>query len=659
MPILLPIAVFLLLFRVLLHRGDSTREAILRAAVLSVTILVTMTELLSAFYLVTRGAMIASWSVVLIAITALLLRSLKRIAPPPRPPSQRAIHLPGGLRRLDLALSIAIVFVLAIIGIIAVIAPPNAADAMEYHLPRMIFWVSNHTVRNYPTPDYSQLMEGPAADFVALHSYLLFGSDRLVNLVGLLSLSGCAVAVSLIAGKFSTGRTGQLFAGIFVVTLPEAVLGSSEVTTTVAVSFWIVTACYFAIQAIKAGRTFDIVTAAFATGLALLTNGSAVIYIPLLLFGCLRYEPAARRSWILKRIPLLLFIALALNVPQFLRVWQVTGTPFGGAYGAAWRSLYLANERPSPVPHGASDDSHAIVQAETTSDATDNRIVRLARQAIHVAAVDAEDLGALFWPLHKTYAEFSSRGETQAGNPLHLLLLIVGFAALPFVASGMEDPGRRSILWYATGLFGNFFVLLTALRLQPASGHLQLSLFIAAAVIVGHIAGRIHKRRLLLAVVSILLILDVLPYVLANPIRSVLPIKNFATIYEPRSDLYFADQHAALAPEYIAVAAAIKRSKCDNIALDTYLPLPGMQIAGRPSSVYIYPLLAQLHIDGHLRTAHYIDVHNFTERFAATPPQARACAIVCLGCAHHESIAAAGSTQVFGDSEVTLAKTLP
>ena len=655
MPILLPIAVFLLLFRALLHRGDSTREAVLRAAVISVTVLVTITELLSIPYLITRNAIITSWTIVLIAIVGFLVISLKRTPPPARPSSQPAIHLPSGLASLDIYLSATIVAILVIIGAIAVIAPPNTADAMEYHLPRMIFWVSNHTVRNYPTPDYAQLIQGPAAEFITLHTYLLFGSDRLVNLVEFLSLIGSAVAVSLIAGKLGTGRTGQLFAGLFVVSIPEAILESSGAMTTVVVSFWIVTASYFTIRAVNRKRLVDIITAALAVGLALLTKGIAFIYLPFLILGCIVLGPAGNRIWMFKRIPLLIVIALCLNAPQFIRSYQVTGTPLGAPFPAAGPRLRFGNDRITPASIAASIIRHASLHMETPSDKINGRIEAIARRAIRLTGRDPDDPGSV-WLGYPFYIGHPSRLETQAGNPLHFLLLIVTFAVLPFVVRRIGPEGRP-VIWYAAGTLCAFIAFCAVIRWQPWGSRFHLPLFIVAAAIIGNFIGRFDKQRILIAALSMLLILNALPYLLSNSIRSMLHTKDFPTIYEPRADLYFADQHTALAPEYLALAAAINASHCRAIAIDAYLPAPDSEIINSPPAFFIYPLLAQLHIDGLTRTLRYVDVQNSTRRFALTKATAPPCAIVCLSCAHHKSHAALGRTQTFGESELTLAAT--
>jgi len=70
-----------------------------------------------------------------------------------------------------------------LVGITALLAPPSGIDAMVYHMPRVAMWISNHNVSFFPTRNYTQLIYGSFAEYSIMQSILLWGSDRLTNMV--------------------------------------------------------------------------------------------------------------------------------------------------------------------------------------------------------------------------------------------------------------------------------------------------------------------------------------------------------------------------------------------------------------------------------------------------------------------------------------------
>jgi hypothetical protein len=525
---LLPLSVFLVLCRAFLHRGDSSREAILRAAVVFVTILVTITELLSVPYLITRNSVITAWALVLVALLAYLAQTLHM---PPANIDQAArhpVHLPPHLARIDIALATLIAAMLAVIGLIAILTPPNTADAMANHLPRVLDWVSNHTVRNVSTVGSAQLIQAPADAYIHLHIYLLSGGDRLFNLVELFSLLGSAIAASLITGKFGAYRTAQLLAALFVVTIPQAVLEPSGFMTTVVATFWIAIACYFTLRAVKDQTPIDVLTAALACGLALLTEGAAFIFLPFVIMGSIFFRPAPRRTWMLKRVPLMILIALGFNTGQFIRAYQVSGTPLGVSFATGAHHRHII----TPDVHGSA------------------------------------------WPGDPLFGD-TICSETQAGNSLHLLLLILTLIALPYALSKL-DPKHRSLLWYNCGIALAFCVSCAAVRWQPWGSRFHLPVFILAAATFGLLADRILRPRWLIGCLSALLAVNALLYLLSNSIRPILQTKP--TFSLPWGELCFDAPDPHLFFQVPTAAHPVKPTG------PTYQPLPAPQESSQPPS---------------------------------------------------------------------------
>jgi len=619
-----------------------------------VTILIAITEMLSIPYLLTKTWLVVAWSLALMGVLLFLAKT--RNAPLKESPFRSTLHLPAQIGLLDALLAAAVLITLAIIGTIAIVVPPNSWDVMEHHMPRVLFWVSNHSLRVFPTPDYTQIVQGTAAESITLNTYLLWGSDRFANMAEFLSLCGSVLAASLIAARFGAHRTGQLMAALFIVTIPEALLESSGMMSTGVASFWIVTACFFLIRAGASSRSADVVAAALAAGLALLTKGITAVYLPVLILGCVLFRPPAVRLWFLKRLPAFIVLVVTINAGQFVRAWQVTGTPFDEPFPAGGPRVAFANGHTTPAAIAANIPRQTSLQLGTPSDKLNRRIENAVRRAISLLGEDPDDPRAS-WSSITFYIDHPTRLETQAGNPVHFAFIVACFLIAPFLKIRLKD---RRVLWYIASIVLAFIVFATFIRWQAWGGRFHLPLFVMAAAIVGVTAERLfNTRRWHVLFPAALLIAVGLPYLLSNSTRSVLHTKGFPTIFDSRVILYFGDQHTAEAPVVLAMADAIRKSGCGRIALDAYLPIPEPEIRMSPPSFYIYPLLAQLGIDGRTRFVHYIHVQNPTKDFAPQTPAPPDCAVVCLSCRlskGKKSDAAMGETRLFGNDELVFPK---
>jgi 4-amino-4-deoxy-L-arabinose transferase-like glycosyltransferase len=173
---------------------------------------------------------------------------------------------------------------------------------MDYHLPRVMLWISNRSVSFFPTWDYAQLVFGPWAEYAMGHLVLLSGTDRLVNLAEWTSLVGIVVGASLIARELGTAARGQVIAAVAAGTIPTAVLEASGGMNGVVVAFWITLGVYFALKFARDTGWLSLVGSACACGLAVLTKGSALAILPPMLLICavllvLTHRGSFQRGW--------------------------------------------------------------------------------------------------------------------------------------------------------------------------------------------------------------------------------------------------------------------------------------------------------------------------------------------------------------------------
>ena len=170
----------------------------------------------------------------------------------------------------------------------------------------------------FPTPYLNQIMLQPMTEYVMLHTYLLTGSDRLINLIACAAFAACVIGVSSIAAAFGLSTRAQGIAALLCATLPNAILQASGAKNDSMLTLWLVCAVYFALKR-------DAKFLGLSVGLALATKATAYLFLPpVLLWGGLAAGGglSVRLFWLVSGI-------LLLNGPQYLRNLQLSGSPLG------------------------------------------------------------------------------------------------------------------------------------------------------------------------------------------------------------------------------------------------------------------------------------------------------------------------------------------
>jgi Dolichyl-phosphate-mannose-protein mannosyltransferase len=628
---LLPVLAFCFVFLRCRKSRIEWRNGLLVAAAIDGACLVLGTELLSAMNLVTRGGVTVFWLVVCAVTFAIWRYGADRgpIAPPCAETSDEPLDVETKYL-LSGAATLAV-----LIGVTALLAPPNVWDAMEYHLPRVVMWMSDRNVRFFPTPDYAQLVFGTWAEDAILHLDLLWGSDRLVNLVEFFSFLGTITGVSLIAKLLGANRRGQALAALVCATVPEAVLEASGPMNTLVVSFWIVATVAFLLLSNEEPGWLNTVCVGISAGLAILTKGTAYVYLPLMVLACWFIGSPTARMRFLKRCPIFLLLIFALNGPQYARAYGLTGSPIGMPFPAGGPRLHWMvghvdlRETLANVIRGLS------VHTVAPSGMLNAHIERGMRTLIGWIGEDPDDPGAV-WPGMKFELHHFSVHEIYAGNPLHLLLFAAAICLV--VWKRRQIPAPHATLWYAAGIVASFVFFCALLRWQIWESRHHAPLFLLAAAVIGIALAYCVRPRISAAVIGVLLAYA-LCFAVVNRTRALVPWithppwSGVADIYQSRDVQYFSDQHEQTAAANIAAAAYVNQLPCRDVAIDSYMPIPDSRLYHSPNSFYVYPVLAMIHADGHNRRVWYEGVQNLSVKYASTQPRPAACAVICFDCA--------------------------
>jgi hypothetical protein len=223
-----------------------------------------------------------------------------------------------------------------------------------------------------------------------------------------------------------------------------------------------------------------------------------------------------------------------------------------------------------------------------------------------------------------------SSNEIIAGNPIHLLLLVVSVGLLLWKPGA--DIRRRWALLYAAGIVASFVFFCALLRWQMWSSRYHLPLFVLGSALIGLALDRYFPRSLANTIAVILLLFGAF-FALTNRSRSLIPWSRVDDIYHPRAELYFSNEHESLAASNIAAAQFVNHLDCHNAAIDSYVPDPA--IKNSPDSFFVYPLLALIHADGKTRSVWYTGVDNLSSRYQDQHIHPAFCAVICMDCADH------------------------
>jgi hypothetical protein len=558
MAVTLPLIVFALLFLIGARRSEGYRVAFVLAALWWGALLTGITEGLSALESFTPLAVGLAWMLIGMLLGGFLLLS---------PKGSRPFLLIGSpdirsfIRSADGLLISTVVVMGCVIGLIAVIAPPNNDDSMSYHMARVRHWIQQQSVAHYPTHITRQLFSNPWAEFTIAHLFLLTGTDRLANSVQWFSMVGSLIAVSLIAARLGADKRGEVLAAVVAATIPMGILQASSTQNDYVTAFWLTCFCYVLLRIRDASEVTGppwtwITCLGLSLGLAILTKGTAYVFaFPFLCW--ITWFLLCRRSW--RALPMLAVVAglvITLNIGHGLRNWTV----FHSISGPEEMHQAFVNEVfTDPVLFVSNVVRNLSIELSTSDPDVNYYLRAVVRNVLRLIGADLND-PRVTYPGLSYYLSTQQTQEDWAGNPLHLLLI---FSAGAVLIVARHRTNHETAGTYALALLAAFALFCICTKWQVWHNRLLLPLLLLGAPFVAAVFSRVIPGRSRLAVAVVLLVAS-LPALFANENRPLVGPRNILTM--TREEQYYMVRNQWRPAYHQAVDLALRRN-CTEIGV--------------------------------------------------------------------------------------------
>lgn len=599
------------------RRNLGLRESLLYATIPLSLFLVFSTESLSAFHAITKTFVALAW--VVAAGLGFLWSTRQRGLETTRPTVGQVWGELGQTERLMLA---GLGVVAALVLVTSILSAPNTWDAMEYHMPRVVEWIGNRGVQLYPTIDRQQLSMPPFSEYAILHLQLLFGSDRLANLVQWLTFVGCMAAASLIARELGGDKKTQVLAAVVSGTIETGILGASGAKNDYTLAYWVAVAVVLLLQWRKQQSWTMTLAIAATLSLAVFSKGTGYAFLPPFVVFCFFLWDAKAKKTFLMRLPILALVLVMVTGPLWVRnhaySGSVLGLPYFDGAGPNEGRLY-GNAHLTPTRTVANVIRNVALNLAVPSGKMNGITVKVFSKAISALGVDPNDyyqlVHAQSGELPPFNVEFRPFSETQSGNQLHFLVLL-GAGVLCLWKWRSFD---RSVVLLGCGIVGSFVLYAMLLRWSPWNARYQLPVFVVGAAFSAVVLMRMLPKIAPTIAVAMLLLACVIADM--NSSRPLLG-RSYSVIKDSRDKTYFFDHHFEFADSFIDAAKAAVGKDCNSIGIDGNL------------MHFEYPMMALLNKDGKQRRLTYVSVKNPTAEYktdAAAP-----CTVVCLNCAHSQ-----------------------
>lgn len=562
----------------------------------------------------TRGGLLIFWGLAGLAGALASWRGRARIGELARSLRARLAGLSRG-ERLLLGFSCASLLIVTLIGLISA---PTTWDSMTYHLARVAAWMQLGGASHYATSAAPQLFQPPGAELLIAQLQAMTGGDHLAAVVQSAAFALAMLAAASIAQSLGGGRRAQLLAVFLTATTPMAILQGSSTQNDLLVGAWLMVVGALSLRLLDgAGQPAATsaargVLAAIAVALALVTKGTAWVYLPplLILLAVALVRVLGARGFAATALAGVAAVALIAG-PAMSANHQTFGQYVFTGSGA----FDYGADVHSPASLTSNLVRNAAIHLGTPIESINRQSTRAVSGALSALGIDADDPATTF-PGQSFAVPLAGPEESHAPAPL---LLLLGLAALLLLFLSPGFRTRRRIGW-AASVLGGVVIFSLLFKWQPFHSRLHLPAELLAvpliAVALEHVRRAGRGGALLVGATCALAAAVASVFLLLNVDRPLISRGGHPSILTtPRSQQYFAQRPEFAAP-YMAIVGRVQQRGDRELAL----------VGGFDD--WYYPFSALLGSD--VRVS-YTLVPNASARNRQIAP-ADATALACLNC---------------------------
>ncbi|NIJ55519.1 ArnT family glycosyltransferase [Dyadobacter arcticus] len=520
---LLPISVILIFALYYLKFTSSglytrVRQGFIFSLVTNAILVFAYNELFSPFNALNTTTAVIFWFVENVSLLALLFYWHKtgQVQIPELGTLKKVIGLAGLTKINKVIIILALLIYILPLLFLAIYPPPNNFDSHSYHLNRILYWVNDGNLDHFPSVHLQQLYLNVFAEYLALDTVLLSGSDRFSGIIQFGAFLGSLAGISLLAKRFGLKQNGQLLAAVFLLTLPISIFESTSTQVDYCACFFFISYVYFGFELLE--RKSLLTLTAFVLCLSFGGFSKYTIFIFGLSFTtyfAFRILFKYRIGYALKVLAFAVIILVATFAPFFRRNYLL----FGHVMRPLRGTVFASEELPVDKYGLRYTLSGVIKNAGLNLGLPDTRYNQFVEGRIrdfhHAIGVDIDDLGLR---LDRFSVKYSVH-EDMVPNTIHFWLILASTLFLFFV------PGKWEFKWLWICAVLGFVLFSTLMKFQSWSTRTQMPFFTMGSILVTYIYDQ-KLRWKSIYIIAPLLVLST-PFVYGNPSKELFSINYF------------------------------------------------------------------------------------------------------------------------------------